>query len=45
MRIRIVCYEDVNAWILGKFALKLCENLNAQGVNADISNKPDVSRG
>ena len=41
MRIRIVCYEDVNAWILGKFALKLQENLIKLGITADIAKKPD----
>jgi hypothetical protein len=41
LRVRIVCYEDVNAWILGKFARKLCENLLALGVHADIASKPD----
>lgn len=41
MRVRIVCYEEVHAWILGKFALKLEENLKAMGVDADISKVPD----
>ncbi len=36
MRVRIVSYEDVNAWILGKFARKLNEELIALGVNSDI---------
>lgn len=40
MRVRIVCYEDVNAWILGKFALKMQEFLIKNGVDADISNSP-----
>ncbi len=43
MRVRIVSYEDVNAWILGKFARKLNEELLKLGVNVDISNKPDLS--
>ena len=43
MNVRIVCYEDVDAWILGKFALRLCENLILQGVQADISKAPDNS--
>ncbi|HTF27639.1 MAG TPA: hypothetical protein VK625_02280 [Flavitalea sp.] len=42
MRVRIVSYEDINAWILGKFARKLHEELIKLGVNADISNKPDA---
>lgn len=43
MKVRIVCYEDVNAWILGKFARRLCENLGLQGVQADIAKTPDMS--
>lgn len=42
MKVRIVCYEDVNAWILGKFALKMHENLTKLGVSVDISNSPDL---
>jgi hypothetical protein len=41
MRVRIVSYEDVNAWILGKFARKLNEELLKLGVQSDISNVPD----
>lgn len=41
MRVHIVCYEDVHAWILGKFALKLQENLTALGVRTDISKRSD----
>jgi hypothetical protein len=41
MRVRIVCYEDVNAWILGKFALKLQENLIKLGISADIAKVPE----
>ncbi len=37
MKVHIVCYEDVNAWILGKFALKMQENLERLGIIADIS--------
>jgi hypothetical protein len=43
MRVRIVCYEDVDGWILGKFARRLCAHLIEQGVNADISKVPDAS--
>lgn len=43
MRVRLVCYEDVDAWILGKFASKLCENLLALGVDADIAKTTDRS--
>jgi hypothetical protein len=41
MKVRIVCYEDVDAWILGKFARRLVENLKPLGVEADISKVPD----
>ena len=43
MRVRIVCYEDVNAWILGKFALRLRDGLEALGVAIDIAKVPDMS--
>ena len=43
MNVRIVSYEEVDAWILGKFALRLCENLLLQGVQAEISKVPDDS--
>ena len=42
LRIHIVCYEDVDAWILGKFARKLAEHLVLFGVDVDISKKPDL---
>lgn len=41
MKIRIVCYEDKNAWILGKFSRMLCKNLNELGHAADIEKTPD----
>jgi hypothetical protein len=41
MKVRIVCYEDVNAWILGKFALKLEENLKELGVDVSIAMQTD----
>lgn len=43
MRIRIVCYEEVNSWILGKFARKLHEALLHLGVEATIAKGPDPS--
>jgi hypothetical protein len=43
MRVRIVSYEDVNAWILGKFARRMNEELLKLGVDSDISNVPDPS--
>lgn len=43
MRVRIVSYEDINAWILGKFARRLHEELLKLGVNVDIDDKIDPS--
>jgi hypothetical protein len=42
MRVRIVCYEEVDGWILGKFAKKLNEELLKLGVNSDIAKTVDV---
>jgi len=41
MKVRIVCYEEVNAWILGKFARKLDEELKKLSVESSIANTPD----
>ena len=41
MRVRIVCYEDTNAWILGKFALRMQDNLIQLGISADIAKIAD----
>lgn len=41
MRVRIISYEEVHAWILGKFALKLQEELLKLGVDVDIDNTID----
>lgn len=41
MRVRIVCYEDLNEWILGKFALRMQEDLISLGVEVDIAKFPD----
>jgi hypothetical protein len=41
MKIRIVCYEDPNLWILGKFAKNLEENLIKIGYDVDINNVPN----
>lgn len=41
MRVRLVCYEDVGSWILGKFALRLQEELRLLSVHADIAPVPD----
>lgn len=43
MKVHIVCYEDVDKWILGKFALKLHENLQKMCIESDISKKSDTS--
>ncbi len=41
MRVRIICYEDIGNWILGKFATKLNEELRQLSVEADIAGVPD----
>lgn len=41
MRVRIVCYEDPDCWILGKFAKNLVRHLGQMGVDADLSDTPD----
>lgn len=43
MKVRLISYEDVHSWILGKFALKMQEYLIDMGVECDIDNKPDPS--
>ncbi|MCK9409937.1 MAG: hypothetical protein M0R68_12475, partial [Bacteroidetes bacterium] len=47
MKVRIVCYEDVHEWILGKFALKMRDELAAMSVDVDIdkttSGKADIN--
>jgi hypothetical protein len=41
MRVRIVCYEDCDQWILVKFANKLNEELRALSIDSDVANFPD----
>lgn len=41
MKVRIVCYEDLDLWILGKFARKMQIELSALGVDCDIAKVPD----
>ncbi len=41
MKVRIVCYEDLDLWILGKFARKMQIELSALGVDCDIGKVPD----
>lgn len=43
MKVNIVCCEDVNSWILGKFAKKLHEELIKLNIEAKISDSPDVN--
>jgi hypothetical protein len=43
MKVHIVCYEDVNEWILGKFALKMHENLQKLGIESSISKHVDAT--
>jgi len=43
MRVRIVCYEEMGSWILGKFSLKLQEELGKLSIDADIARVPDHS--
>lgn len=43
MRVRIVCYEEVHSWILGKFALRLNEELLKLGIASDIEKEVDHS--
>lgn len=41
MKVNIICKEDVNSWILGKFALKMQECMIKLGVECSISKYPD----
>jgi hypothetical protein len=41
MRIQVVCYEEPDAWILGKIARRLCEALGALGMDATLGRTPD----
>jgi hypothetical protein len=41
MRVNIVCHEDLNSWILGKFARRMHENLTLLGVESKISKESD----
>ena len=37
MKVHIICYEDLEDWILGKFATRLCDEVIAQGIPCDVS--------
>jgi hypothetical protein len=41
MKVHIVCYEDLEGWILGKVSRKLCQNLQAIGIEATLGKEPD----
>jgi len=41
MKVRLVCYEDLHEWILGKFALRMQQDLLELGVEVDIAKIPD----
>lgn len=41
MKVRIVCYEDPEAWILGKFARRMEEELKKLKIDVKIVRKPD----
>jgi hypothetical protein len=41
MKIRIVCYEDINTWICGKIARRLTEALRQLGHVVELANTPD----
>jgi L-rhamnose mutarotase len=43
MKVHIVCYDDIHTWIIGKFAIKLNENLQKLGIQSDISDKLDLN--
>lgn len=41
MKVRLVCYENVGEWIIGKFASRLNEELQRLGVNSEIGKSSD----
>ena len=41
MHVHIVCYEKPPNWILGKISYKLCDAINALGIESSISNQPN----
>jgi SAM-dependent methyltransferase len=41
MRIHLVCYEDLDAWILGKMARRLHDELRGMGQEATLGRTPD----
>jgi hypothetical protein len=43
MKIHIVCYEDLDDWILGKIARRLRDELQALGMTVGVGKVPDPS--
>ena len=41
LRVHMVCGEDPDSWILGKFAKNLVSGLEKLGINASLGNAPD----
>jgi glycosyltransferase involved in cell wall biosynthesis len=43
MKVQLVCYEDIEKWILGKFAKNLNIELRKLGVDSNIGYSPDLA--
>ena len=43
MKIHVVCYEELDAWILGKIARRLSRELEAMGMEVSLGKEPDPS--
>ena len=41
MKVRLVCYENIGDWIIGKFASRLNEELQSLGVHSEIGKTSD----
>jgi hypothetical protein len=41
IKLHLVCYENVDDWILGKFARKLLEGAKNEGIECTLGGKPD----
>ncbi|NUQ81552.1 MAG: glycosyltransferase [Bacteroidetes bacterium] len=41
MKVNLISYENVNEWILGKFALRMNDHLISMGIQSVISSTPD----
>ncbi|HEX7705705.1 MAG TPA: hypothetical protein VF701_04515 [Thermoanaerobaculia bacterium] len=41
MRVHLVCYEDLNEWILGKITRRLRDGLETLGMDVTIGSEPD----